>query len=173
MERHHALTKTTSDGRTVTISVVADPTKALGLHYEAHMDGEKIGNSAAIARPLNLPEGAAGSIGRACLTAEEVAQVKEVADRVRAELPRDLEGERYILAVRRDAARHALAQAKAAAYDEGEPQVFHSRQEPALAQAERRAEEALAAFDAEHPEVLQGIRERREADLQRRLDWGE
>ena len=162
------LTKTTRDGRSVTVTVETDPanTEARVL-LAAYVDGQRAASSTGLARHAALPAGAVAAVGKVAFTVEEAAQIEAALEATKAALPRDLRAERRALVSQVHATEGTWTDARAAAHNDGDlNQHFAHREEPLKAAADQARAE-LDDFDGQHPEVAEAIRAEKEE--QRRI----
>jgi len=112
-------------------------------------------------------------IGQVVLTAEHAAAVAAAIERVRAANPEAqvirLGSQRRGLAEAVAAVLEGAADAKARAYEDGVPQRWHQGEEAEYAAREAAARQALAEFDAEHPEIRAGEESELAAAARRRM----
>lgn len=80
---------------------------------------------------------------------------------------------RAALAAEAVAVFEADAEQRACAHDDegGDPGIYYRQQQPVNEAACQRACDALAAFDAEHPQIIAALREQEAADVRRRLKF--
>ena len=170
-----ALTKTLRDGRTAVVTVAHHPPH--GVSTTVRIGGEE---AASHLGPHHLPPLAArqahpdhpAAIGILLLTASEATQIEAVYREVLATVPPNLDFERERLVTALDVAEQEPGIRAAERMDSGDyAHPFGTEAE--TREDERRtreAAEALAAFDAEHPEVAARAAAGREAAVQRALE---
>jgi hypothetical protein len=164
-----AFTKTLRDGRTAVVSVAVS---SLNMTYTTiRIDGEEVGSHvgphhAAPKEALKAagPEYVA-AIGPLLLTAEQAAQIEAVYNEVRATIPANLNFAREQLVRAVNIAGDAWAAAQAAAQDNDTMGSYYAGPDARHQDAIAKAEQALADFDAAHPEIAAGLRRQREADV--------
>lgn len=170
-----ALTKTLRDGRTATVTVTA-----IGYLHAANstvwIDGKEAGSHmgahhAAPQSVLDKAPGHVAAIGPLLLTAEEAAQVEAVYREVQASIPPDLDGARRRLADALDGAEMDLGINAAERMDAGYANPFAGAAEDEQRITGARA--ALAAFDAEHPEIAAKIAAGRGEAARRAVQYGD
>ncbi len=163
-----ALTKTLRDGREATIAVGAIYGRVC---LTARIGREQISCHAG---PTHEATGGAPAgyraVGKLALTPGEADTVDAAYHAAVAALPRDLRAERDTLINRINAAEAAWADDRAAAWDRfdggGNPFRHDAANEARI--TERR--DALAAFDAEHPEIVAEVATETRAMVQRAIE---
>jgi len=163
------LTKTLRDGREATVTI-GDSSGRICL--TARIVGA--GPLGSHAGPTHEATGGAPAgyraVGKLALTPAEADTVDAAYRAAVAALPRDLRGERDTLINRINAAEDASADDRADAWDRfdggGNPFQHDASNEARI--AERR--DALAAFDAEHPEIAAEVATETRAMVQRAIE---
>jgi len=172
MTEQVALTKTLRDGRTAVVTV-----EAIGYLHAANttlrIDGKEAGSHlgphhAAPKAALAKYPGHVAAIGPMLLTADEAAQIEAVYNEVRATIPPNWTGRRENLVRAIRGAEEDLHGYLADSFDSGDPNPFAGAEE--YEQRIKGAEAALRAFDAEHPEIAEQARAKRDAAVQRALE---
>lgn len=168
-----AFTKTLRDGRTAVVTVAVS---SINLTYTTvRIDGKEAGNHvgphhAAPKAALAAHPGYVAAIGPLLLTADECAQIEAVYNEVRATVPPDLDFARERLVIALDGAEMDKGINAAERFDKDYANPFGG---PEAEADERRITEALAAlaaFDAEHPEVAGRAAARQQAAIRRALE---
>jgi hypothetical protein len=170
-----ALSKTLRDGRTAVVTVAHHPPH--GVATTLRIDGKQAASHlgphhAAPKAALAAHPGYVCAIGPMLLTTDEAAQIKAVYDEVCATVPPDLDMARWHLVTALDIAEQEPGIRAAERMDSGDyANPFGTEAE--VAEDERRireAAEALAAFDAGHPEIAAKAAAERERAVQRALE---
>lgn len=168
-----ALTKELRDGRTAVVTVTPIDylhSAATTVTIDGNEAGRHLGPHHAIASPSFReahPEFVA-AIGPLVLTAEEAAQVEAVYREVSATIPPnlDFEREQLVSALNSASLEPAIRAAELMEADAADP----FREQAGLERRIMEARAALAAFDAEHPEVAERAAARLERAVQRALE---
>lgn len=153
------LTKPLRNGDTATVTISGRTvtawrgTQKLASHYGPHH------------RAANPPAGYVAAIGPLMLTQDEADQV-EAAWNAQPAPTKSLPAQRELLVASVQAENNALIDYRAIAWDRRDggtdPYPLEAQHEARIAEARK----SLAAFDAEHPEVVVAVRIQRDADIQ-------
>ena len=170
-----ALTKILRNGRTAVVTV-----KPIGYLHSASttvtVDGREVGSHLgphhAAPRAVIAAAGSqyVAAIGPLLLTADECAQIEQVYNEVSAAIPPDLTFEREQLVRMLDGAEMDKGINAAGRFDQDYANPFGG---PEAEEDERRiteARDALAAFDAGHPEIAEQATAQRSAAARRALE---
>jgi hypothetical protein len=166
-----ALRKTTRDGRTAIVTIERFENGG-GLCTVARREGQQLGSHCGPHHfAPNLPAGYVAAIGRLALTQAEADQVSTAWQEAIAALPRDLHAERRSLGLRIAGATDQWTADRAAAMDaeDEEPTMVAVERDRANEARIEEAVAALAAFDAEHPEVRAEVERRRDEQVARHM----
>lgn len=165
------VTKTTADGRTVTISAYIN-------HHVAWARAELDGKVVASGKPGTIPAIAGHpeythGLGRVALTADEFVSVQFLIEQAQAEYDTTSEGQFQVLLRQREilvetayGAVDDATEDKAIAFDNGELERYLVLQEGEDETRIAGASAAVRAFDRDHPEVVAHLR----AELRKRAD---
>lgn len=166
---HHTLAKTIRDGRTATVTIETNPRGH--LITVARLEGAEVGSHhGPHHKAATLPPGHVAAVGPLCLTQAEADTLTAAWQTAKQAQPRDLHAER------RDIVRDIKALAAETVndpedlIDQGDPNPYRNVAsiEANLAEANER----LAAFDAEHPEVAAKVETDRDERVQRFIEAG-
>jgi hypothetical protein len=177
MTQRTALTKTLRDGRTAVVTIkpvdhLHQPSTTLyieGKEITRHLGAHHAAPKAALAKAG--PEYVA-AIGPMLLTADEAAQIEQVYREVSAAIPPDLDGERERLVTALDYAEQGSGINAAERFDKDYANPFGGPEADEDQQRIIEAAEALAAFDAAHPETARKAAAQREATVRRIIEGG-
>lgn len=165
MEPIVALTKTTSDGRAAIVTMTPTETRVT-------VDGKDFGGGGGPYESLppvgKFPAGAVARIGRVALTQPEADELRRQWDELAPLRPRDLRGERSMLVAAVRGAENQWHYGHSRRMDSGEyadPFAPDAANEAAIEEASC----ALAAFDAEHPEIVAAIKRELDERTQRAM----
>jgi hypothetical protein len=168
-----AFTKTLRDGRTAIVTVAVNSIRMTytTIRIDGKEAGSHVGPHHAAPKPALAKAGPeyVAAIGPLLLTADQCAQIEAVYNEVRAMVPPDWTARRELLASAIRGAEEDLHGYLADRFDSGDypnpfagAEKYEGRIEQAVA--------ALAAFDAEHPEIAVQAAEYRSAAVQRALE---
>lgn len=172
-----ALEKTLRDGRTAVVTAYLGGTGDRHAVTTVTIDGEEVSSGLTpYAAPREVREAhpeLVAAIGPLLLTEAERDQVRAVLRDLAATVPPDLDAEREHLVRMRDGAEQEPAIIAAERMEHGGyPNPFSGEEYEAAQAAALRAQAALEAFDAQHPEVRGRADAQREADAVRRIQNG-
>ncbi|MEU2769402.1 hypothetical protein ABZ628_21970 [Streptomyces diastaticus] len=177
------MTKSLSDGRTITLDIEPADGSAMPRCVARAQDGAMIDWAGVISQ---LPEAARPApelthrLNKIVLTSDEAASLESLLQKARAVYDATPEGAAYALRCRRDQLVRAVediaslsAHRRETSFDDegGDGLAAYLAGEGKADQLkETEAREALADFDAKHPEVAAAVRAEREQKRRRLLD---
>lgn len=166
-----AFTKTLRDGKTATVAACEH-----GSFISAFIDGKEVysGTLAVAPKRPDIPPEMTRRAGPVLLTEAEHDEIRALQEAARQEWLATPEGHAASLKAQREAlvravnaAGNAWTDARAAAQDNDTMSAYFGGQDERDQAAITKAGQALARFDAAHPEIADEIRRQREADVTR------